>query len=1131
MIHSLRVFGRRKTRVRAWKFSHALLAVLTVIQTSFLGFSFMPQTVQAAALPDSAGTTDTAAVSAPVSPDAALHYACNLQLIKSVRNVTHPNGAVQPGDTLEYRIDYKNIGNDLCIGGGARIDDTIPTGLTYNGVHSESIDGNSDVPSENEPTNPPAIQFGYPFTLSGYPPANTNIQAGASMVSWDLNTVSFATQAHGAEYGHVTFQVTVPSNLPACTTTTYENTALGYANDAAHTGNPLTFTSNTVTTTVSTYPSTTNAQTNGVQNAICYGTLTVTKVVDNGNAVPSDFGFRLVGSGVPYSHPAFGHDSLTFSGITPGLSYAVEEQVVPGYHQVSNTCTDIVVTPGQAASCTIHNAIDQTHVTFLKVVDNEPNANLTPFVFTVGNHHYHSGDSDTFQSNSYSVSENNVPGYSIVGAGGICSYDQRHGITMTVGAQDGTCVIHNVRQTGDITFLKVVDNQPNADVTPFVFSTNGQQFHSGDTTTMFTGNYPLTENTVANYHFVSASGICHYDSEAEQITLNVGVHGGTCTITNHRDTGNLIVKKVDQNGTAQANVSFQIGATSYQTDSTGTISLPNINTGIYNVQETAGPAGYSFSSVSGVNCTNSNPSSATVAANATTTCTFTNNRDMGHLIVVKHVVNNNGGTAAAPSFTLHVKNGNTDAVSPFAGSEQGSSFLLPTGTYTVSEDSHAGYFQASLICNGQNTNSVSVSLTNNADHPVYCVVTNDDIVPTISLAKTGPASAVPGDTLNYTLAWSVNGDATVTNATITDPLPTNTTFVSATCGTTVGTCSASPTATSVTWSLGTRHSGETGTVTLAIKVIRPLQNNTSIVNTGSFTTTEVGPVSSTVTTIVHSAPILSITKSNDLTTFTNPGKTVNYSVVVMNSASATDSAYNVKMTDVLPAGFTYSDTGLTTRTISVGTLVPGQSVTLTYSAFIATQVSSGSYVNTATASGNNTTSVSATSTVDVRVPQVLGASTEPKLTLNKVVTPNKVASGSIVTYRVTIKNTGDADATNVVLTDTLPKWLTFLSDGTSKKIWNIGTLAAGHTRIINYDVKVSNSATSGTYKNVAVLSADAQDPLTASAPITVIAPRVLGLATTGPSSRDALIALFGGLLMAAGALLLIQRPHVARRYR
>lgn len=96
------------------------------------------------------------------------------------------------------------------------------------------------------------------------------------------------------------------------------------------------------------------------------------------------------------------------------------------------------------------------------------------------------------------------------------------------------------------------------------------------------------------------------------------------------------------------------------------------------------------------------------------------------LHVVKQVVNNNGGTAPASLFNLHVKLSGTDVVgSPATGiASPGRSYTLAAGTYVVSEDISSGYTQSFSGACGSNG---SVTLSAGAD--LTCTITNDDIAP------------------------------------------------------------------------------------------------------------------------------------------------------------------------------------------------------------------------------------------------------------------------------------------------------------------------------------------------------------------------------------------------------------------
>src|SRR6185437_13438567 len=133
-----------------------------------------------------------------------------------------------------------------------------------------------------------------------------------------------------------------------------------------------------------------------------------------------------------------------------------------------------------------------------------------------------------------------------------------------------------------------------------------------------------------------------------------------------------------------------------------------LDAGSYNVTET-GPAGYtaSFSA----DC------SGTIANGQTKTCTVTNDDQPAKLIVIKHVINNNGGTATAANFTLD-SGGINDSPDNFPGAESpGTEVTLDVGSYTVTESGPTGYTASfSADCSG----------TIASGQTKTCTVTNDD---------------------------------------------------------------------------------------------------------------------------------------------------------------------------------------------------------------------------------------------------------------------------------------------------------------------------------------------------------------------------------------------------------------------
>jgi uncharacterized repeat protein (TIGR01451 family) len=105
----------------------------------------------------------------------------------------------------------------------------------------------------------------------------------------------------------------------------------------------------------------------------------------------------------------------------------------------------------------------------------------------------------------------------------------------------------------------------------------------------------------------------------------------------------------------------------------------------------------------------------------------------------------------------------------------------------------------------------------------------------LSIVKTSnaPSGTLPGEQLTYTLAVANGGPSTANGVSVTDTLPANTTFVSAT--PTQGSCSGT---TTVTCTLGTLTSGANATITIVVTVG---PNLGPIVNTATVASTNVDP--------------------------------------------------------------------------------------------------------------------------------------------------------------------------------------------------------------------------------------------------------------------------------------------------
>jgi uncharacterized repeat protein (TIGR01451 family) len=203
----------------------------------------------------------------------------------------------------------------------------------------------------------------------------------------------------------------------------------------------------------------------------------------------------------------------------------------------------------------------------------------------------------------------------------------------------------------------------------------------------------------------------------------------------------------------------------------------------------------------------------------------------------------------------------------------------------------------------------------------------------------------------------------------------------------------------------------------------PAGECTTYTNSVEVTTGDIngGQNSDTDTIDVECAPALTLTKDPSSATV-GLGGTFTYSIVVTNTGNAT--ATNLQVTDTLSGNGAITDIttsvasansceGTNTFPCDFASLAAGASITITVEVTAGTErcepIDNSS---TVTADGN----LNATDNTDNQV-QVTGCA--PNLTLTKDPSSATVALGGTFTYSIVVTNTGNANATNLQVTDTL----------------------------------------------------------------------------------------------------------------
>jgi uncharacterized repeat protein (TIGR01451 family) len=267
---------------------------------------------------------------------------------------------------------------------------------------------------------------------------------------------------------------------------------------------------------------------------------------------------------------------------------------------------------------------------------------------------------------------------------------------------------------------------------------------------------------------------------------------------------------------------------------------------------------------------------------------------------------------------------------------------------------------------------------------------------------------------------------------------------------------------------------EAGTNVVGIKVVRPAQNDQPalILVEGQMAKTWI-------------APAIQITKTGPEHAFV--GDTLTYELRVSNPGAA--SAENVVVTDTLPAGLTFANAAPAPQvsgqklTWNLGSLAAGDSTTLT---IMATAERTGTFVNPAAVAADDGLADQADATTKIVAAALMVEKTAPA----------EVLICEMIDYEIVITNTGNADATNVVLDETLPEGL-LTESGKRRVTSRIDTLAAGESRTVRFRAEPQKP---GTFVNTANVTADRGLEASDSA-TTIVRQPVLEITKVAPATR------------------------------
>jgi uncharacterized repeat protein (TIGR01451 family)/fimbrial isopeptide formation D2 family protein len=335
-----------------------------------------------------------------------------------------------------------------------------------------------------------------------------------------------------------------------------------------------------------------------------------------------------------------------------------------------------------------------------------------------------------------------------------------------------------------------------------------------------------------------------------------------------------------------------------------------------------------------------------------------------------------------------------------------------------------------------------------------------------------------GDTVTYTVSLFNLGTAVATNVEVTDALPANVAFVSA--APAAGTRFLE-TATGGVWTVPSIAPGQTVVLTLVVRATAASVafNTVTITHSDVWDPNDRNDTARTPTDPQEAD--LAVSKTVDDAT-PNVGDSVTFTITLENLGPS--AAANVSLTDTLPAGLGFVSAAPSVGTFSggvwtVGTVAAGAAPTLSLVARVLAPT-------TGPVSAQQNTAAAASTTPDPVPGNNTGTSTvvprQADVAVVKTVDKPQPTIGETIEYTLQVANYGTDTATNVLVQDSLPAGLAFVSAVASvgaydagTGVWTVGTVVQGALPSLVIAARVTRP-TGGTVANTAVVSATEYDP-------------------------------------------------------
>ncbi|MGL5331050.1 MAG: hypothetical protein ACRDD7_17440 [Peptostreptococcaceae bacterium] len=321
------------------------------------------------------------------------------------------------------------------------------------------------------------------------------------------------------------------------------------------------------------------------------------------------------------------------------------------------------------------------------------------------------------------------------------------------------------------------------------------------------------------------------------------------------------------------------------------------------------------------------------------------------------------------------------------------------------------------------------------DFAIFEVNINDIITVEKTVDKT---IANVGDTLTYTIVLTNTGSTTALNVLFSDTIPDGTTF-------NVGSVNVDsvnqPTFNPNTgFNIGSLSPGSTSTITFNVNATSVPSSgialNESVVTYSFQPTTGGVTIPNTVLSNQTETDIVNAQISKTVSShFSDVNTTLTYSITYFNESSLP--ATNVVFIDTIPNGSTFVNNSLTVDNIPVAgnpnppginlaNVAPNTTITIKFDVLTNSTVTPSTIVNSATIGAVFTNTLNDSLGVTLNSNIVTTTILSAIINSSKTVSDDFADIGDILTYTITMTNTGNTTATNLLFQDAIPNGTTLI---------------------------------------------------------------------------------------------------------